>query len=97
MRSPRRRRRRATLAIDHLLEIETIAVLPEARGAGIGTALMAAVETWADAHGIEHLQVSVRDANDGAQRLYERHGFKPLYKTMIATRESGDARRHEIP
>ena len=86
----------ANLAIDLLLEIETVAVLPEARGAGIGSALMAAVEAWADAHGIEHLQVSVRDANDGARRLYERRGFSPFYRTMIATRDSGDGRRHEI-
>jgi ribosomal protein S18 acetylase RimI-like enzyme len=77
---------RANLAIDRLLEIETIAVLPEARGAGVGSALMDAVEAWADAHGIEHLQVAVREANDGARRLYERRGFKPFYTTMIATR-----------
>ena len=70
---------RATLAIKRLLEIETIAVIPEARGAGIGSALMDAVEAWADAQGIEHLQVAVRDANDGARRLYERRGFSPFY------------------
>jgi ribosomal protein S18 acetylase RimI-like enzyme len=74
-----------SLAVERLLEVETVAVLPEARGGGIGTALMEAVEDWAREHGIEHLSVSVRTANEGATRLYERRGFRSLYQTMYAT------------
>ena len=74
-----------SLAIDRLLEVETVAVLPAARGAGIGTALMDAVEAWARERDIEHLSVSVRAANEGARRLYERRGFRTLYETMYST------------
>ncbi len=74
-----------SLAIDRLLEIETVAVLPAARGAGIGTALMDAVEAWARERDIAHLTVSVRTANEGARRLYERRGFRSLYETMYST------------
>lgn len=79
-----------SLAIDRLLEVETVAVLPEARGAGIGTALMEAVEGWAYERGIEHLSVSVRTANEDARRLYERRGFRSLYETMYSTVERPD-------
>jgi GNAT superfamily N-acetyltransferase len=75
----------ATLSIDRILEVETIAVVAEARGAGIGTALMDAIESWARGQGIDHLSISVRTANDGARRLYERRGFRSLYETMYST------------
>ncbi len=73
------------LAIERPLEVETVAVLPEARGRGIGTALMNAVDDWAREHGIEHLTLAVRTNNDGARRLYERRGFLSVYETMYAT------------
>jgi ribosomal protein S18 acetylase RimI-like enzyme len=75
------------LAIERPLEVETVAVLPTARGRGIGTALMDAVDAWARERGIEHLTLSVRTNNDGARRLYERRGFHPVYETMYATLE----------
>jgi ribosomal protein S18 acetylase RimI-like enzyme len=81
----RPRRAPENLAIERLLEVETVAVLPTARGAGIGTALMDAVEGWAHEQGVEHLSVSVRTANEGARRLYERRGFSSLYETMYST------------
>lgn len=79
-----------TLAVDRLLDVETVAVLPAARGAGIGTALMEAIDAWARERGIDHLSVSVRTANEGARRLYERRGFRSLYETMYSTLERPD-------
>jgi ribosomal protein S18 acetylase RimI-like enzyme len=75
------------LAIKRPLEVETVAVLPAARGRGIGTALMDAVDAWARERGIEHLTLAVRTNNDGARRLYERRGFRSVYETMYATLE----------
>ncbi|MFT3862871.1 MAG: GNAT family N-acetyltransferase [Solirubrobacterales bacterium] len=80
------------LAIERLLEVETVAVLPEARGAGIGGALMDAVRELAAELGIEHIQLSVRTANEGALRFYERQGFEPLYVTLLAWSLAAPAR-----
>jgi ribosomal protein S18 acetylase RimI-like enzyme len=74
-----------TLAVDRLLEVETVAVLAEARGAGIGSALMDAIEGRGRELGIGYLSLSVRTANEGARRLYERRGFRSLYETMYLT------------
>ncbi len=74
------------LAIERILEVETVAVLPRERNKGIGTALMEAVGALADEIGLDHLQLAVRASNDGALRLYRRHGFEPLYVTMVTRR-----------
>jgi ribosomal protein S18 acetylase RimI-like enzyme len=71
--------------VERLDAVETVAVRAEARDRGIGTALMEAVEAWARERGFEHLSVSVRTANAGARRLYERRGFRSLYETMYST------------
>lgn len=76
-------------ALDRLLVVETVAVLPEARGAGIGAALMDAVRELAAELGIEHIQLSVRTANEGALRFYERQGFAPIYVDLMVTRAAG--------
>jgi GNAT superfamily N-acetyltransferase len=75
------------LAIDRILDIETVAVLPDARGKGIGAALMDAIRALAAELAIDHIQLSVRTANEGALRFYERQGFAPLYVTLVASRE----------
>ncbi|WP_106181731.1 GNAT family N-acetyltransferase [Prauserella shujinwangii] len=58
-----------------VLLVARLAVRPEYRGQGLGTALMAAVGGWAGRHGATRcaLQVSVR--NERALALYERLGF----------------------
>lgn len=76
------------LEIDEILDVETVAVLPGSRGAGVGRALMEAVYEMADAIGSDHLEVAVRTANAGALQFYERQGFTSLYVTMVARRES---------
>lgn len=58
-----------------LLNIHDLAVLPEKRGHGVGTALLAAVERKARADGCCKLTLEVLDDNVGARRLYESAGF----------------------
>lgn len=54
-----------------------IAVLPDARGSGIGTELMAAAEAWALEHGAEFMTLQVHTANLDAIRFYQdRHGWR---------------------
>jgi GNAT superfamily N-acetyltransferase len=76
----------ATLAIEQVLDVETVAVLPQTRGMGIGTALMEALRAVASELDLGYLALSVRTANSAALRFYEREGFDPLYVTMLAPR-----------
>jgi GNAT superfamily N-acetyltransferase len=52
-------------------------VEPEARGRGIGTALVAAVIGWASGRGATSLYLGVTETNRPAIALYERCGFRP--------------------
>jgi ribosomal protein S18 acetylase RimI-like enzyme len=52
-----------------------IAVLPEARGQGIGAGVISAVERAATEQDAQELTLSVLSSNAGARRLYARLGF----------------------
>lgn len=64
-------------------------VAPEARGTGLGDALVAAVVDWARAGGHRRLRLDVADVNEHAIRLYARLGFVPTgaVSTMPPPRE----------
>ena len=51
-------------------------VAPEARGTGIGDALIAQVVSFASVHGAAVVRLDVVEGNDPAIRLYERNGFR---------------------
>ena len=53
-----------------------IAVVPNARGKGVGSALLDALLARARAEGHATISLSVDRANAGAIELYERHGFE---------------------
>jgi ribosomal protein S18 acetylase RimI-like enzyme len=55
-----------------------IAVVPNARGKGIGSALLDALLERARDDGHARISLSVDRANSGAIELYERHGFAPV-------------------
>ncbi|WP_344422627.1 GNAT family N-acetyltransferase [Amycolatopsis minnesotensis] len=50
-------------------------VAPAARGRGVAAKLIKAVTEEAVAHGAPKLVLQVAEANMGARRVYERHGF----------------------
>ncbi|MGY9050268.1 MAG: GNAT family N-acetyltransferase, partial [Rhodobacterales bacterium] len=56
--------------------IATAAVLPEARGQGVGSALLAKAEELARDAGCRQLTLMVGSFNAGAHRLYLRCGFR---------------------
>ena len=50
-------------------------VAPDARGAGVGRALLDAVTVWARDRGCDRLVLSVTETNETARRFYEACGF----------------------
>jgi ribosomal protein S18 acetylase RimI-like enzyme len=73
---------------ERVAEIETLVVLPEARGGGVGTALLDAVDAELAAEGIGDVLIAAFVTNVDAIRLYERRGFRPasLYMIRLAAR-----------
>ncbi len=59
-------------------EIRALAVVPEARGAGVGRALLAAVIERAVRAGIRHLVLLTQTGMKAAQHLYDEAGFARL-------------------
>ena len=58
--------------------VQTIGVDPSRRRSGIGTALLVALVGEAVRRGCRRIDLEVRDGNDDAIRLYERHGFRRI-------------------
>jgi ribosomal protein S18 acetylase RimI-like enzyme len=63
---------------DRIAELETLAVLPEHRGGGIGAALVDAVHDELRRLGVGQLGVGVIATNADAIRFYERLGLLPF-------------------
>ena len=64
-------------------ELETLSVLEDARGAGVGGLLVAAARDVGRERGAERMFVGVAHTNEGALRFYEREGFMPFYVTLV--------------
>ncbi|KDN86442.1 GNAT family N-acetyltransferase [Kitasatospora cheerisanensis] len=62
----------------HVRQIQGLALLPQARGRGVGDALLAAACDAARAAGARRLTLRVLGHNAPARRLYERNGFEVL-------------------
>ena len=56
--------------------VQTMAVAPSYRGRGLGAQLLQALLVEADRRRKATVLLEVRADNPGAQRLYERHGFR---------------------
>jgi len=67
-----------------LATVETLSILPEARGSGVGKALMSAARAKANACGASTLAVELVHTNEAARRFYESEGFEPFYLSMLA-------------
>lgn len=59
-------------------DVMTVAVAPEAQGAGLGRALLQDLVARAEAAGAAYLMLEVRADNAAALHLYERAGFTRL-------------------
>jgi ribosomal protein S18 acetylase RimI-like enzyme len=77
-------------ASNPLAELAILAVLPEARGQGIGTMLLDAVEVRLRGLQIEDMVIDVITTNTDAMRLYERRGAMPFLTKFV--QRVGDSR-----
>jgi len=64
------------------LYIDDLCVDVDARGLGIGAALMAAVRELAKSRGIERIELNVWECNESAMRFYEHLGFQTQRRTL---------------
>lgn len=67
-------------------EVETLSVLPDARGRGVGEALMDAVDEHLMAVGVHEVRLAVVAGNEGAMRFYQRRGLVPFSVSLIGGR-----------
>jgi len=69
-----------TWATGHRIgEIESLSVLPEFRGSGLGGQLLTRLEDHLRASGVDDLVLGVLPGNRDALRLYERRGYRPTW------------------
>lgn len=77
-----------------LARLYSLATAPEARGQGVGSALLAAADAAARRRGCRALKLEVRTDNDAAIRLYERHGFRRAGRYAHYYEDGADAWRY---
>jgi ribosomal protein S18 acetylase RimI-like enzyme len=56
--------------------VHNLFVAPEARGQGVGSALLESAEDALARAGADVVSLEAMAANDGARRFYERHGYR---------------------
>lgn len=67
--------------------LEDLYVAEEARGAGLGGALIELALERARARGCRRVELDTSEANEGARRLYARHGFSESAKSDPPARD----------
>ena len=78
-----------------LARLYSIAVAHDARGRGVGEALLAAVEQAALRRGARRMRLEVRQDNAAAMRLYERGGYTRFAQRPGYYEDGGHAWRYE--
>ena len=78
-----------------LARLYSIAVAHDARGRGVGEALLAAVEQAALRRGARRMRLEVRQDNAAAMRLYERGGYTRFAERPGYYEDGGHAWRYE--
>ncbi len=66
------------------IRLVDIAVVPEARGRGFGTAILRALQQWSAARGLP-MVLAVHHSNPAARRLYVTLGFQPESADAVST------------
>ena len=76
-------------------EVESLSVLPEYRGRGLGSRLLVELDHRLREQGARDLIVGALAGNTDAIRLYQRHGYRPtwLYLSRLDGREGDTSHR----
>jgi GNAT superfamily N-acetyltransferase len=82
----------SSISNERIAELSNVVVLPEARGRGIGRALVAEVGRWAAAREAWWVAVRTYSENREALAFWERLGFEPRYVQMTVPAEELAAR-----
>jgi len=82
-------------AAHRIARLYSISVAPEARGEGVGDALLVAAERLARRRHATAMRLEVRTDNAPAQRLYERHGYACFGVRSRYYEDGCDAVRYE--
>jgi GNAT superfamily N-acetyltransferase len=69
-------------------DLETLSLLPEARGTGLGARLIALVREEVERRGYAQLTLTAVATNHDALRFYEREGFTPTFVILRDTRRT---------
>lgn len=80
-----------------IARVYSLATRPEARGRGVGGALLAAADRLARRQRCHALRLEVRTDNLGAIRLYERQGYQRIGHLPGYYEDGADAWRYEKP
>jgi ribosomal protein S18 acetylase RimI-like enzyme len=75
----------------HKMNVWGMYVTPTHRGRGVGAALLDAAIRHAESHDVSWLELGVSSSAPGAQRLYERAGFKVWGAEPDALRYAGES------
>jgi ribosomal-protein-alanine N-acetyltransferase len=79
------------MCIQPIADVQTIAVVPEQEGKGIGSALLSALIRESRLRNAEDILLEVRADNPRAQRLYLRFGFEQIHVRPRYYRDGVDA------
>jgi ribosomal-protein-alanine N-acetyltransferase len=79
------------MCIEPIADVQTIAVVPEYEGKGIGSALLRELISEGRRRGAADLLLEVRADNPRAQQLYRRFGFEQIHVRRKYYRDGVDA------
>ncbi len=68
---------------ERIASVETLSVVPEARGRGVGSALMDAVERELAEVGVRRLKLAVVEGNEEASRFYAGRGLSTVSHVLV--------------
>ncbi|MEZ2390258.1 ribosomal protein S18-alanine N-acetyltransferase [bacterium RCC_150] len=85
------------MCIQPIADVQTIAVVPEFEGKGIGSAILTELILEARRRGAADVLLEVRADNPRAQALYQRFGFEQIHVRPRYYRDGTDALIMRLP